>query len=116
MTKSISKFIAGSVVGTALVFSLGLPSPASAQGRGVRHMQSLHRQETRQIGKDVRNGTLSRDQAKNLENHMSQLQASIAADKANGRLTPQELKNMKNETKKIEKAINGAGTPNPTMP
>ena len=116
MTKLVSKCITGSVVATALAFSLSLPSAANAQGRGGQRMQTTQHREMRQIGQGVRNGSLSQDQARNLENHMSQLQANIAADKANGNLTPKEAKSLKNKTKKIEKAINGAESNPGTMP
>ena len=112
MTKSTNRFFTGSVVAAALAFSLSLPSAANAQRRTGQRMRSMQHQETRQIGQAVRNGSMSRDQAKNLENHMSQLENSIKADRANGKLTPQEARTMKNETKKIEKAINGAETSN----
>ena len=107
MTKFVGRFFTGSVVAAALAFSLSVPS-ANAQGRAGQRLQSMQHLETRQIAQGVRNGSLTKNQAKNLENHMSQLDKSIAADKANGKLTPQEMKNLKNETNKIARAINGA--------
>jgi hypothetical protein len=80
-------------------------------------MQNAQQRESRQIGQGLRNGSLSQDQARDLQRHMQALEASINADRANGKLTPNEAKTVKNETKKLEKAINGAESPqNATMP
>ena len=120
MTKSFSRFASGSLMAAALVFSLGLPSPASAQ-RGARatgqRLQNAQQKEDSQIQQGVKNGSLTKAQAQNLKSHMNQIQSQVAADKASGKMTPQDLKQLKNETKKEEKAINGAENSNKgTMP
>lgn len=120
MTQSFTRSATGSLA-AALAFSLSLPSPANAQSRGGRAMgqrlQSAQHQEVNQIRQGVRNGSLTKAQAKNLKNHMGQMQSAIAADRASGKVTPQDLRQIKNGTKKEEKAIKGAEDSNKgTMP
>ena len=121
MTKSFTRFATGSLAAAALAFSLSLPSPASAQSRGARatarRLQGAQHHEVNQIRQGVRNGSLTKAQAKDLKNHMGQTRSSIAADRASGKVTPQDLRQIKNETKQEEKAINRAEDSNKgTMP
>ena len=104
----------------ALVLSLGFPPSANAQARGGRRLQNAQRQERAQIRQGVKNGTLTKGQAKRLEKRTDQMQSQIARDRANGKLTPQEARQLKNETKREEKAIRNAedshkGTSPPTQ-
>jgi hypothetical protein len=120
MTQSFGKYITGSLVAAALVFSLGLPSSASAQARAGRRLQNAQNKETSQIRQGVKDGKLTKQQAKNLERHEKQIQSKVAADKQDGKLTPQEAQQLKNADKKEEKAIKGAedsntGAPSPTQ-
>jgi hypothetical protein len=117
MIRQFSKFALGSLVAAAIVFTLSLPSPASAQARAGRRLQSVQTKENAQIRQGVKNGKLTTAQGKNLENHETQIQSKVAADKANGKLTPQEATQLKDASKKEEKAINGAEDSNKgTMP
>ena len=112
MTKSFTKFAAGSLVAAAFIFSLSFAGSASAQTRGGhasgQRLQNAQRKEASQTRQGVRNGSLTTAQGKNLTNHMDQMQSSIKADQANGKLTPQEAKQLKSDTQKVAKAINGA--------
>ena len=117
MTRLFSKFVTGSLVAAAFVFSLSLPSQVSAQGHGGQRLQNAQRKERAQIRKDVKNGTITKAQAKNLQKHSAQIQSEIAADRADGKLTPEQARNLKNQTRKEEKAIKGAQDSNKaTMP
>jgi len=120
MTRLIGKFAIASLVAAAFLFSLGLPSQAQAQAHPAHpagQMQHAQQRERAQIQQGVKNGSLTKEQAKNLERHSKEMQSQIAADRADGKLTPQEAKQLKNETRKEEKAIKGAEDSNKaTMP
>jgi hypothetical protein len=83
-------------------------------------MQHAQQKERGQIQQGVKNGSLTKEQAKRLEQHSDQMQSQIAADRANGKLTPQEAQQLKNESRREEKAIKNAedsnkGTTPPTQ-
>jgi len=90
----MKRAIVSLVCGLALCVAI-LPAEVLAAKRG----QKLR------IKEDVKNGTLTRQEAKQLKGEMKAVRAEVKAARAGGKLDPQERERLKSEMKRLNEEI-----------
>lgn len=92
------------ILGGVLVAALALTSVAEAQTKTPVINGRQHMQEAR-INRGVRNGELTRHEARNLRQDERRLTAEKRAYKADGRVTRAERRHMRRQENRISHAI-----------